>query len=180
MASQRTAPVAIYARGGPVADAKRRLERALSDAFEVTARTRPETQHLRCPHCQSDHTVRWGAAHGFPRYRCSVCARTFNLLTKTPLARLRNKNRWLTYVGTLVERKSIRKSAAACGVSATTSSRWHQRFLSCSADERARILGAIVGTYSSAPALTGLSDEAGAANLAWVRELLPVILSWLL
>ena len=33
--------------------------------------------HSRCPHCQSDRTVRWGAAHGLPRYRCVSCKRTF-------------------------------------------------------------------------------------------------------
>ncbi len=139
-----------------------------------------DARHLHCPRCLSDRTVHWGAAHGVPRYRCKSCRHTFNLLTNTPLARLRYKKRWLTYVGTMVERKSVRKSAAACGVSATTSFRWHQRFLSCSVDQRVKILSAIAGAYSNAPALTGLSENAATAELSWCRELLPVILSWIL
>ena len=135
---------------------------------------------LSCSHCSSDRVVRWGAAHGLPRYRCLACRRTFNILTNTPLARLRNKERWLTYVGTMFEGKSIRKSAAACAVSATTASRWRRRFMHCTADQRARILGAIVGAYSNAPALTGISEDAGSANMEWCKDLLPVVLSWFL
>ena len=131
---------------------------------------------LACPHCQSGHTVRWGAAGGVPRHRCRACGHTFNPLTKTPLARLRHKKRWLTYVGTMVEDKSIRESAAACGVSTTTSFRWRQRFLGCSSSERVRLLGTLMSVYSS----LGLSEGSGLAELSWCRELLPLILSWML
>ena len=130
-----------------------------------------DRQQLDCPYCYSRRTVRWGTAGGVPRHRCSDCGRTFNALTRTPLARLRHKRRWLTYVGTMVDHRSIRESATACGVSATTSLRWHRRFLKCSSNERIRILGALLSTYSSAP---------GAAELSWCRELLPLILSWIL
>lgn len=117
--------------------------RGLVPARDVTVRL------LSCPHCASDQTVRWGAAHGLPRFRCLTCRRTFNSLTNTPLARLRNKERWLTYVGTMFEGKSIRRSAAACAVSATTSARWRQRLTNCTAEQRAKILGAIIATHSS-------------------------------
>jgi hypothetical protein len=123
--------------------------------------------------------VRWGAARGVPRHRCRSCGHTFNTLTKTPLARLRYKNRWVTYVGTMVERRSIRESAAACGVSATTSLRWQRRFLNCSSSERVKVLGALMSAYSSASA-SGLTEGAGIAELSWCRELLPLILSWIL
>jgi len=133
-----------------------------------------------CPHCRSEDIAHWGAAHGFPRYRCGSCRRTFNILTKTPLARLRNKERWLTFVGTMIERKSIRKSAAACGVSAATSSRWHKRFLACSAAQRAKIVREVVAVFSNASALAAVSENVSAADLAWAKELLPVVLSWLI
>ena len=50
-----------------------------------------------CPHCQNRDVARWGQASGLPRYRCKACHRTFNALTKTPLANLacaaeRNRN----------------------------------------------------------------------------------------
>lgn len=140
---------------------------------------RQQREQLACPYCFSQRTVRWGSSGGVPRHRCGTCGHTFNALTRTPLARLRYKRRWLTYLGTMVEHKTIRQSAAACGVSATTSFRWHQRFVNCSRDERMKIVGALLSGYSSAPA-AGLSEGAGLAELSWCKQLLPVILSWLL
>jgi len=137
---------------------------------------RQQNGKLACPHCLSQRTVRWGAAGGVPRHRCRACGHTFNPLTKTPLARLRHKKRWLTFVGTMVEQKSIRQSAAVCGVSATTSLRWHRRFLNCSSSERVKLLGALMSAYSGA----GLAEGSGIAELSWCRELLPLILSWIL
>src|SRR5450755_647745 len=48
-----------------------------------------------CPHCDSRDLVRWGHASALPRYRCKACSRTFNALTKTPLANLRMKDKWV-------------------------------------------------------------------------------------
>jgi transposase-like protein len=136
-------------------------------------------QLLSCSHCASGRIVRWGAAHGLPRYRCLACRRTFNILTNTPLARLRNRERWLTYVGTMFEGKSIRGSANACAVSAATSSRWRRRFMNCTAEQRAKLLGTIVAAYANAPEVIGTSEQMNSANLSWCKELLPVVLSWL-
>jgi len=133
---------------------------------------------LACSHCASGRFVGWGAAHGLPRYRCTDCKRTFNILTNTPLAHLRNRERWLTYVGTMVEGRSIRGSASACAVSPATSSRWRQRFLNCTAEERARVIGAVIGAFADSPALAAAVGE-NSDNLARCKELLPVILSWL-
>ncbi len=145
------------------------LEGAL--AWAVASMESPETP---CPHCLSSDVTHWGAAHGFPRYRCGSCRRTFNILTKTPLARLRNKERWPTFVGTMIERRSIRKSAAACEVSVTTSSRWRKRFLECSSAQREKIVGEVIAAFSNASALSAVPEDA-----TWAKELLPVILSWL-
>ena len=134
---------------------------------------------LACSHCASTRFVGWGAAHGLPRYRCADCKRTFNILTNTPLAHLRNRERWLTYVATMIEGRSIRASAAACEVSAATSSRWRRRFANCTGEQRAKLLGAILAACSSSPALVGASRDPNSANLSWCRELLPVVLSWL-
>lgn len=134
---------------------------------------------LGCSHCASARFVGWGAAHGLPRYRCLDCKRTFNILTNTPLAHLRNRERWLTYVGTMVEGRSIRGSANACAVSPATSSRWRQRFLNCTAEERARVIVAVIGAFADSPALARAAGEANSANLSWCKELLPAILSWL-
>jgi len=134
---------------------------------------------LRCARCTSERFVGWGAAHGLPRYRCLDCKRTFNILTNTPLAHLRNRERWLTYMGTMVEGRSIRGSASACAVSPATSSRWRQRFLNCTAEERARVIVAVIAAFADSPALAGAGGEANSANLSWCKELLPAVLSWL-
>jgi len=143
------------------------------------ASERATSNSVPCAHCASGRVVRWGAAHGLPRYRCLACRRTFNALTNTPLAHLRNRERWLTYVATMIEGRSIRASAAACEVSAATSSRWRRRFANCTGEQRAKLLGAILAACSSSPALVGASRDPNSANLSWCRELLPVVLSWL-
>jgi transposase-like protein len=43
---------------------------------------------LKCPHCKGRRIHRHGMARGLWRYKCLACARTFNALTGTPLARL--------------------------------------------------------------------------------------------
>jgi transposase-like protein len=146
----------------------------LEEALASAAASMAESRQLPCPHCRSVRVTHWGTAHGFPRYRCGACRRTFNVLTKTPLARLRNKERWPTFVGTMIERRSIRSSAAACEVSVTTSSRWRKRFLECSSAQRAKIVGEVVAVISNASALAAVPEDA-----TWAKDLLPVILSWL-
>jgi transposase-like protein len=47
-------------------------------------------EHLHCcPHCSGERMARNGSASGLQRYKCRDCGRTFNALTGTPLARLR-------------------------------------------------------------------------------------------
>jgi hypothetical protein len=51
--------------------------------------------------------------------------------------------------------------------------------MNCTADQRARVIAAIVGASSSAPELVGVSNEVNSANLSWCKDLLPVILTWI-
>ena len=53
------------------------------------------SQARACPHCKSERLVRNGMADGLQRYKCRACAKAFNTLTGTPLARLRHKGKWL-------------------------------------------------------------------------------------
>lgn len=82
-----------------------------------------------CPHCDSKNLLRWGKVSDMQRYRCKRCKKTFNSLTKTPLARLRKKGRWLEYSKCLEEGLSVRKAAERCEVSHNTTFRWRHRFL---------------------------------------------------
>lgn len=97
-----------------------------------------------CPHCGQDEIVRWGASSGLPRYRCKACARTFNALTKTPLARLRMRERWSAQAHALIDGVSLAKAARRCGVHYTTAFRWRHRFLAALSGDKPKTLSGIV------------------------------------
>lgn len=84
----------------------------------------------KCPRCGSKHTEGWGRErNGLKRSRCLECKRTFNPLTGTPLARLRKKERWLSFGAALNESLPVRKAAKACNVNKNTAFKWRHRFL---------------------------------------------------
>src|SRR3954470_11013391 len=60
------------------------LDRIGSDVGAELGQRRVDS--IGCPHCDSRDVVHWGKASALPRYRCKGCQRTFNALTKTPLA----------------------------------------------------------------------------------------------
>ena len=97
-----------------------------------------------CPHCDNRAVVRWGRASALPRYRCKACSRTFNALTKTPLANLRMKDKWATQTNAMIDGVSTAKAAARCGVHYTTAFRWRHRFLAALADDKPKALSGIV------------------------------------
>ena len=79
------------------------------DALGATRLERVEAQ--RCPHCAGRETVGWGRSHGLLRFRCKSCGRTFNGLTKTPMAHLRKKEKWPAHARAMIEGKSPTNSA---------------------------------------------------------------------
>ena len=99
---------------------------------------------LGCPHCGGDAIGRWGRANGKPRYRCATCARTFNPVTGTPLARLRYPERWPDQAQALIAGETIAKAARRCGVDYTTAFRWRHRFLAALNHDKPTQLSGIV------------------------------------
>lgn len=97
-----------------------------------------------CPHCAGRNVVSWGRSNGLARYRCKDCRRTFNALTKTPMARLRKKEQWRAYAEAMLAGTSVIKSAQACEVHYTTAFRWRHRFLSAPASDKPKRLNGIV------------------------------------
>jgi transposase-like protein len=112
------------------------------DALGTTGVERVERQG--CPHCASREIVGWGRSDGLLRYRCKSCRRTFNALTKTPMAHLRKKEKWLAHARAMIEGRSLAKTAELCGVHPTTAFRWRHRFLRAPADDKPRTLNGIV------------------------------------
>src|SRR3984893_9458638 len=112
------------------------------DALGTTGVDRVEAQG--CPHCAGHEIVGWGRSHGLLRFRCKSCGRTFNALTKTPMAHLRKKEKWLDHAQAMIEGKSLAKTAQLCGVHPTTAFRWRHRFLRAPSDDKPRCLSGIV------------------------------------
>ncbi len=117
--------------------ARRRL-----DALGVTGHERVESRG--CPHCAGREIVAWGRSRGLARFRCKACGRTFNALSKSPMAHLRKKERWLDHAQAMIEGKSLVKTAALCGVHPTTAFRWRHRFLGAPAADKPQKLSGIV------------------------------------
>jgi transposase-like protein len=96
-----------------------------------------------CPHCASAELYRNGKVSGLQRYYCRQCHKTFNGLTGTPLARLRDKPKWLGYLAAMAQSLTVRQSAADTGVHRNTSFRWRHRFLSWISQDRPAMLRGI-------------------------------------
>ena len=120
----------------------RPLNRVGADVVAELGQRRVDS--IGCPHCNSRDVVRWGKASALPRYRCKVCRRTFNALTKTPLAHLRMKDKWVAQAGAIIDGVSIAKAAKRCGVAYTTAFRWRHRFLNSLAGDKPTTLSGIV------------------------------------
>jgi transposase-like protein len=95
------------------------------------------------PHCSSGRLQRHGKAHGLQRYRCADCARSCNALTGTPLARLRQRGKWLPYLDSMLQSNTVRRAATLVGVHKNTSFRWRHRFLTQTKHDRIRPLAGI-------------------------------------
>src|SRR5208283_2404093 len=117
-------------------------KRRRPDALGMSGHERVESRG--CPHCAGREVVAWGRSHGLSRFRCKGCRRTFNALTKTPMAHLRKRERWLDHARAMIEGKSLAKTAGLCGVHPTTAFRWRHRFLGSPATDKPRTLNGIV------------------------------------
>ena len=115
-----------------------------------------------CPSCSSARIYRHGHAHGLQRYRCRACGKTFNDLTGTPLARLRLKERWLDYLDTVLDSRTVRRAADLVSVHRNTSFRWRHRFLDLARHDGRGTLGGI----AEADEMYVLESEKGSRHLA--------------
>jgi transposase-like protein len=114
------------------------------DVVSVAELGQRRVDRIGCPHCDNDDVVRWGQASDLPRYRCKACRRTFNALTKTPLANLRMKEKWAAQTAAMIDGVSTAKAAQRCGVHYTTAFRWRHRFLTSLAGDKPKALTGVV------------------------------------
>lgn len=124
---------------------KQELLHALNPADDATRVMQTlESRPLDCPHCHSERVVRNGHASGLQRYKCRGCAKTFNALTATPLARLRHKVKWHTQAQVLRQGLSVHQAAQTLVVAPSTAFRWRHRFLQLPQRVKARTLQGVV------------------------------------
>ena len=93
-----------------------------------------------CPRCACPRQHRCGSANGLQRYRCLQCGRSYNALTGTPLARLRQREKWLPYFTCLLDSRTVRGAAEHVDVARSTSFRWRHRFIAGVRRERPAML----------------------------------------
>jgi transposase-like protein len=142
-AAQRVEAFAALEKAGADAGSSMKTRgRRREDALGTTGVERVERQG--CPHCAGRDIVGWGRSDGLLRFRCKSCGRTFNALTKTPMAHLRKKEKWLAHAQAMIEGMSLAKTAKLCGVHPTTAFRWRHRFLRAPADDKPRSLSGLV------------------------------------
>jgi len=105
---------------------------------EVVLQRRTEViaENHRCVHCGNADIVRHGRDENRrQRFRCRKtgtigCGRTFNALTGTVLARMRQPDKWVTYAAEMADHKSVDSIAEdGIGMSRLTIWRWRQKFL---------------------------------------------------
>lgn len=97
----------------------------------------------KCPHCDEARVVRNGQADGLQRYKCRGCGKTFNALTATPLARLRQRHKWLAQARVLDEGLSVHEAAERLQVAPSTAFRWRHRFLRLAQQAKSALLSGI-------------------------------------
>ena len=117
---------------------------AIRDPATCLAHIEQAAHGRPCPRCGAARGHRCGQASGLQRFRCLACRRTYNALTGTPLARLRKRGHWLTYLQCVLDSRSVRAAAAHTGVHRSTSFRWRHRFVPGAARMRPTMLGSVV------------------------------------
>lgn len=137
------------------------LKKAAGESTAATIIEKAAVETLACPRCRSTALHRNGHANGLQRFRCTICGRTFNSLTGTPLARLRHKGKWLDYLACLLDATTVRRAAAAVGVHKNTTFRWRHRFLTLPKTDRPLLLNGI----AEADEIYFLESEKGARKL---------------
>jgi transposase-like protein len=116
----------------------------IADPTECIALIEAAASGRPCPRCGCARVHRCGQASGLQRFRCLGCGRSHNALTGTPLARLRKKECWLTFLQCILESRTVRDAARVASVHRTTSFRWRHRFVPGAMRDRPSTLSAIV------------------------------------
>ena len=107
-------------------------------------------EHRKRRMCGHRYVVFHGKdAKGRQRLRCrrtdgGRCGKTFNGITGTARARMRQPDQWMNYLQTMPARLSVAETAKKLGVAHVTAHRWRVRLLSVQAVQEAATLKGVV------------------------------------
>ncbi len=87
-----------------------------------------QDENPHCPHCGKTRVHRHGTKSGLQRYKCTGCQKTFNSLTNTPLARMRKKELWLSYLDHMLNSSVLRDIRDDLPINLKTAFNWRHRF----------------------------------------------------
>jgi transposase-like protein len=82
-----------------------------------------------CPHCSAIGAIRFGHTKGRQRYRCKACNRTFNDFTKSPIARSRYPEKWVSFAECMLKGVCLRTTAKEIDVTLPTAFYWRHKIL---------------------------------------------------
>lgn len=82
-----------------------------------------------CPDCESNAVIRYGCQDGLQTFKCKACGRRFNRLSKTPLSRLRHRDKWRKAVEAIEQKSTLSQMQANLEICRDTAHRWRHRFL---------------------------------------------------
>lgn len=97
-----------------------------------------------CPHCSATRIHRHGTSAGLQRYKCTNCGKTFNALTKTPLARMRKKELWLAYMGCMLNSNVLDSIHHQLSINIKTAFLWRHHFTAWLGSDVPRTLDGII------------------------------------
>ncbi|MDQ5879791.1 MAG: family transposase [Pseudomonadota bacterium] len=120
-----------------------KAEMAALDSVETGIQMIESEPPRCCPHCSATHVTRNGHANGLQRFKCHSCGATFNTLTGTPLARLRQRGKWIDQATALTTGQSLRQVARHLNIALSTAHRWRHRFLRQTGQVRSAVLQGI-------------------------------------
>jgi len=83
-----------------------------------------------CPHCGSEIVKKNGRLKGRQRYQCKTCGSYFVITSSSILyASKKDPSTWEKFMECMMDKFSLRKSAARCGISVPTAFIWRQKIL---------------------------------------------------
>jgi transposase-like protein len=83
-----------------------------------------------CAICGSSDYIKYGLFKGIQRYKCKDCGKTFSNVTNSLLSCSKHSpSKWIEFIELMIEKKSLRFSAAKLDISLVTAFYWRHKIL---------------------------------------------------